>query len=151
MEGQVPYHLASGPSGSSRFPGKAGQSGPEPALSIRRVLIVEDEVFIQLDLEEELVAAGFIVVGAVDTAEAAVVTAGAERPDIVVMDIGLRGARDGVDAALEIWQRFAIRSVFVSGNIDDAFRQRAAAAEPFGFIRKPYLASEVVALLAAKD
>jgi DNA-binding NarL/FixJ family response regulator len=147
----VAYHLNSEPSDSSPPAGKASERAPELAPRIHRVLIVEDEVFIQLDLEEELRSAGFAVVGAVDTAEAAVRIAEAERPDIVVMDIRLRGARDGVDAALEIWQRFAIRSVFASGNIDDALRQRAAVAEPFGFIRKPYLASEVVALLTAKN
>jgi two-component system, response regulator PdtaR len=147
----VPYYLISEPGGPSGRADKAPDSGPKPAGGIHRVLIVEDEVFIQLDLEEELRAAGFTVVGAVDTAEAAVRAADAERPDIVLMDIRLRGARDGVDAALEIWQRFAIRSVFVSGNIDDALRQRAVAAQPFGFIRKPYLASEVVALLTAKN
>ena len=45
--------------------------------------------------------------------------------------------RDGVEAALEIWQRFHIRSVFVSGNIDEAMKQRAAPAQPLGFVSKP--------------
>jgi hypothetical protein len=63
------------------------------------------------------------------------------------MDIRLHGAREGVDAALELWQRFKIRSVFVSGNIDDAVRQRAAPAQPLGFVSNPFIASQVVALL----
>jgi DNA-binding NarL/FixJ family response regulator len=111
------------------------------------VLIVEDELLIALELERELIAAGFEVVGMARTAEEAVNTAERGRPDAVLMDIRLGGARDGVDAALEIWQRFEIRSVFVSGNIDDAMRQRAAAARPLGFVSKPFFASQIVGLL----
>ena len=67
------------------------------------------------------------------------------------MDIRLVGARDGVDAALELWQRFKIRSLFVSGNIDEATRQRAAAAQPLGFVPKPFATRQIVALLGATD
>ena len=45
-------------------------------------------------------------------------------------------------AALEIWRRFKIRSVFVSGNIDDAMKQRAAPAQHLGFVSKPFLAQQ---------
>jgi DNA-binding NarL/FixJ family response regulator len=108
---------------------------------------VEDEVLIALDLRRELTTAGFEVVGVAGSAEDAVNITERERPDAVLMDIRLRGARDGVDAALEIWQRFKIRSVFVSGNIDDAMKQRAAPAQPLGFVSKPFIATQIVALL----
>jgi DNA-binding NarL/FixJ family response regulator len=63
-------------------------------------------------LQDELTAAGFEVVGVAASAEQAVGIAERERPGTVLMDIRLRGARDGVDAALEISQCFKIRSVF---------------------------------------
>jgi CheY-like chemotaxis protein len=113
----------------------------------RRVLIVEDEVLIRLDLERELAAAGFEIVGAAASADEAVGLAEQEEPDAVLMDVRLIGARDGVDAALELWDRFKIRSVFVSGNIDDAMKERAAAAQPLGFVSKPFSTSHIVALL----
>ncbi len=100
-----------------------------------------------LDLQRELTTAGFEVVGMAGSAEQAVCVAERERPEAVLMDIRLCGARDGVDAALELWQLFKIRSVFVSGNIDDAMKQRAAAAQPLGFVSKPCRASQIVALL----
>lgn len=108
---------------------------------------MEDEVLIALHLQHELTAAGFEVVGMAASAEKAVSVAERERPEAVLMDIRLEGARDGVDAAFELWERFEIRSVFVSGNIDDAMKQRAAAAQPLGFVSKPFIASQIVALL----
>lgn len=128
------------------------RASPRPALGkeaqpARRVLIVEDEILIALDLQHELTAAGFEVVGMAASAEKAISVAERERPEAVLMDIRLEGARDGVDAAFELWERFEIRSVFVSGNIDDAMKQRAAAAQPLGFVSKPFIASQIVALL----
>jgi DNA-binding NarL/FixJ family response regulator len=135
-----------GRAGGTRTPQAAsGEEGSaQPA---QRVLIVEDEILIALDLHRELTAAGFEVVCVAASAEEAVSIAQRERPDAVLMDIRLRGARDGVDAALEIWQRFKICSVFASGNIDDAMKQRAAPAQPLGFVSKPFIASQIVALL----
>jgi two-component system, response regulator PdtaR len=114
---------------------------------LRRVLIVEDEVLIAMELERALAAARFEVVGTAASAGEAVARAEEEQPDAVLMDVRLRGARDGVDAALELWDRFKIRSVFVSGSIDDAVKARAAAAQPLGFVPKPFLVSDIVALL----
>jgi DNA-binding NarL/FixJ family response regulator len=138
-----------GPAGrerDTRTP-QAASGEEESAQPAQRVLIVEDEVLIALDLRRELTTAGFEVVGMAGSAEEAVRLAERERPEAVLMDIRLRTARDGVDAALEIWQRFNIRSVFVSGNIDDAMKQRAAPAQPLGFVAKPFSASQIVALL----
>jgi DNA-binding NarL/FixJ family response regulator len=117
----------------------------------RRVLIVEDAVLIVLELERALTAAGFEVVGTAASADEALAVAEQEQPDAVLMDVRLRGARDGVDAALELWERFKIRSVFVSGNIDDAMRARAAAAQPLGFVSKPFRVSDIVALLRSQS
>jgi two-component system, response regulator PdtaR len=146
----VPYHFSSDPDETGRRR-TAPLSGRQPGTAPHRVLIVEDEIFIQLDLERELIAAGFTVVGITDTADDAVRLAARENPDVVLMDVRLRGTRDGVDAALEIWERLGIRSLFISGNIDQALMARAAAAEPLGFVHKPFVGSHVVTLLKATD
>jgi DNA-binding NarL/FixJ family response regulator len=113
----------------------------------RRILIVEDEVFVRLDIERELSAAGFDVVGGVDTAQAAIALADRERPDLVLMDVRIAGPQDGVSAALELWSRFQIRCLFVSANLDAQTRQRAAAAQPWGFVKKPFSGAELLAAI----
>jgi CheY-like chemotaxis protein len=108
------------------------------------VLIVEDDYFVGLDAEEALVAAGFTVVGTAVTAEEAVELAGAERPDLVLMDIRLAGARDGIDAAAEIRRTLGIPSLFATAHSDADTRARGeGAATPLGWLTKPYTHAEV--------
>lgn len=102
-----------------------------------RVLIVEDEFFIALHTQSILRAIGHTIVGTAVSADDAVRIAGQQLPDVVLMDIRLIGARDGVDAAAEINARFSIPSLFVTAHTDPATRQRAAAVRPLGFLEKP--------------
>jgi len=111
----------------------------------RRVLIVEDNYFVAHQCAGALGAAGFEVVGIVATGEEAVVVATAERPSLVLMDIYLAGKRDGIDAAIELLQRFGIRSIFASAFGDTAMRERAERAEPLGWLPKPFSDAKLVA------
>jgi CheY-like chemotaxis protein len=110
-----------------------------------RIVIVEDDAFIRLDLATHLRTAGHSVVGTADSAAGAVSAVERERPDLVLMDVRLVGDRDGVEAATEIWQRFAIRSLFVSANLDADARTKAAAANPVGFLEKPFTRERLLA------
>jgi two-component system, response regulator PdtaR len=114
-----------------------------------RIVVVEDDVFIRLDLTTHLHAAGHTIVGTADSAVAAVRVVERERPDLVLMDVRLIGDRDGIEAATEIWQRFGIRSLFVSANLDAAARAKASAANPVGFLEKPFTPSGLLAAVAA--
>ena len=114
-----------------------------------RIVVVEDDVFIRLDLTTQLRAAGHTVVGTADCAADAVRVVDNERPDLVLMDVRLVGSRDGIEAATEIWQRFAIRSLFVSANLDAAARDKASAANPFGFLEKPFTPRSLLDAVAA--
>jgi DNA-binding NarL/FixJ family response regulator len=113
----------------------------------QRVIIVEDDVFIRFDLMNHLMSAGHAVVGTADSAEEAVRLAERERPDLVLMDVRLVGEGDGIEAATEIWDRFKVRSLFISANLDAAARARAAAANPLGFLEKPFTASGLLAVV----
>ena len=115
------------------------QKGRLPAAdgSALRVLIVEDEFFIALDIQASLTALGHFSVGIAVSFDQALGIAGRERPDIVLMDIRLAGSRDGIEAAQEIFSSFGIRSVFVTANTDPHTRRRAAAVNPVGFLEKP--------------
>jgi CheY-like chemotaxis protein len=65
------------------------------------------------------------------------------------MDVRLIGDKDGIEAAIDIWQRFGIRSLFVSANLDPAARAKAAAANPVGFLEKPFTAHSLLAAVGA--
>ena len=114
---------------------------------IERIVVAEDEVLVRLDVEHQLTEAGFIVVGSAETADEVVRVVEREQPDLIIMDIRLAGPRDGVDAALEIWQRFGIRCLFASGNIDPESRLRACPARPWGFISKPFTLAQLRAAI----
>jgi DNA-binding NarL/FixJ family response regulator len=103
-----------------------------------RILVVEDDYLVSSEMEAELVAAGFDVVGIATSAQEAVHLALSEEPDLVVMDIRLDGHRDGVDAALEIFNATGIRSLFASAHHDPETRRRAEPCQPLGWLNKPY-------------
>jgi DNA-binding NarL/FixJ family response regulator len=104
----------------------------------RRVLIVEDEMFVAMDIELVVQKSGHQVVGFAGTADRAVALADELHPDLVLMDIRLRGERDGIDAAIEIRKRFDIPSLIISAFSDAPTHERAAPARVLGFISKPF-------------
>lgn len=110
---------------------------PSPASS-PRILLVEDDFLVSMEMETGLEEAGYEVAGIAATAEDAVALAAERRPALVVMDIRLAGDRDGVDAALEIYRTLGIRSIFASAHGDARTRARAAEAQPLGWVAKPY-------------
>jgi two-component system, response regulator PdtaR len=114
-----------------------------------RIIIVEDDVFIRLDLMTHLTSAGHTVVGTADSAAEAIRVTGSEHPDLVLMDVRLLGEGDGIEAATEIWRRYAVRSLFVSANLDAGTRARAAAANPVGFLEKPFSPDRLLAAVVA--
>lgn len=113
-----------------------------------RILIVEDESLAAMALEEILGMLGYSVCGIADNAEDAIAAAERERPDIVMMDIRLRGVRDGIEAAAAIRARFGIRAIFMSAFGDPDTRRRAEDCQPFGFVKKPYFPNQLDRVLA---
>lgn len=102
-----------------------------------RVLVVEDNWLVATETEAVLADAGYFVLGIAVTAAEAVSLCELHRPDFVLMDIRLRGRGDGIDAAIEIRDRFDIPSIFVSAHDDPHTLARAEAARPLGWIVKP--------------
>jgi CheY-like chemotaxis protein len=143
-----PLWFAAEPPKGSTAPSQR-EEAPDAKASGLRVLIVEDEFYIALDVEASLGALGHTAVGIAVSADEAVRIAEAERPDVVLMDIRLAGVRDGIDAADEIYARFGIRSLFVTANTDAQTRRRAAAANPIGFLEKPLSLQRLQAALHA--
>jgi CheY-like chemotaxis protein len=111
---------------------------PEP-----RALIVEDEILIAEELRERLSRLGFSVIAAVDSAEEGIAIATRERPDLVLMDIRLKGAKDGVQAAEEIHQHVDVPIVYLTAYSDRQTVDRAKRTEFDGFILKPFQRREL--------
>ena len=115
----------------------------------RRVLVVEDEFFLAVQIEEWLLEDGFEVVDVVHTAEEAIAVAEAERPDLVIMDIRLASETDGIAAALEILDRTGIRCIFATAFADAPTRARGEKARPFAWLRKPVTADALLGAVKA--
>ena len=113
-----------------------------------RVLIVEDDFLIAMQTEVALTAAGFDVVGPATTAEEAVELAREAQPWLAVMDIRLASTRDGIDAARELYEDFAIRCIFATAHDDARTRGRAEPYAPLGWLPKPYTMASLVAVVA---
>ena len=112
-----------------------------------RVLVVEDDFFVAMDLQYELSKAGFDVVGIAVTSEEAIALARKRQPAVAIMDIRLASTRDGIDTAIQLFRDFKIRSIFASAHNDDATRRRADPAHPIGWISKPYAVESILDLL----
>jgi CheY-like chemotaxis protein len=111
---------------------------PEP-----RALIIEDEILIAEELRERLSRLGFSVIAAVDSADEGIAIATRERPDLVLMDIRLKGAKDGVQAAEEIHQHVDVPIVYLTAYSDRQTVDRAKRTEFDGFILKPFQRREL--------
>lgn len=116
-------------------------SGPLP--SGATVLIVEDDYFVGLMLEDAIAGAGHAVLGPVATAEEGLELALAHRPNLVLMDVRLAGELDGVDAAIAL-HRHAIPTIFVTAHSDPDTKQRGEQAAPLGWIEKPFSGAELL-------
>ncbi len=102
-----------------------------------RVVIVEDNWIIAAEIEVTLAEAGYHVIGIAMSAEQAVQLCSADRPDVALMDIRLQGRRDGIDAAIELRDRYDVPSVFLTAHGEPETRRRAEPARPLGWIVKP--------------
>jgi len=136
-------------------PDQAQRQAGNAVHSARRVLVVEDEFFLAVQIEEWLLDNGFEVVDVVHTADEAIAVAETERPDLVIMDIRLARETDGIAAALEILDRTGIRCIFATAYADAATRERGEKARPYGWLRKPFtpdvLLGTVKAALESRD
>ncbi len=103
-----------------------------------RILIVEDEALVARGIQDRLKELGYEVPAVVDSGPAAVEKAGELRPDLVLMDIGLKGEMDGIQAADQIRDRFDIPVIYLTAYSDDETLKRARVSQPFGYLVKPF-------------
>lgn len=112
----------------------AEQDDPAPP----SILLVEDEGIVAQDLKETLTRLGYRVTGIASEGAQAVKMAQELQPELVVMDVSLRGELDGIQAARLIQERSQIPVIFLTGHSDPATLQRAVLTGPLGYILKPF-------------
>lgn len=103
-----------------------------------KILIVEDEVIVARDIEDMVKAQGYDALAIAYSGEAAIKKAEELKPDLVLMDILLKGEMDGIEAAEQIYNRFHIPIVYLTAYAEDKTIERAKLTEPFGYLLKPF-------------
>lgn len=112
-----------------------------------KILVVDDEAIITMQLEERLSVMGYTVVGMAASGEDGVDKARRIRPDLVLMDIVMPGKMNGIEAAAIITKELDIPVVFVTAYADDSIIEQAKSARPYGYIVKPFNELEVKAAI----
>ena len=108
-----------------------------------KILIVEDERIIAIDLQRRLENFGYRVTGVAATGPQAIDSVENDPPDIILMDIMLSGDMDGIDTAEIVKERFEIPVMFLTAYSDEKTLQRAKHVEPLGYILKPFKEKEL--------
>lgn len=118
-------------------------------MSPDRVLIVEDERLLAEELSDRLARLGLEPIGVADTHDTAVATALRTAPDLVLMDVRLKGAGDGIEAATAIRAALPeVAIIFLTAHSDDQSLDRARQADPIGYLYKPFDERQLRATLA---
>lgn len=108
-----------------------------------KILVVENESIVALDISNRLKRQGHHVLGLLAFGEDAVEQVATLRPDLILMDIRLQGELDGIDAAQQIRSRFDIPLIFLTAYSDNLTLARAEKAQPRAYLTKPFEESEL--------
>ncbi len=103
-----------------------------------RILVVEDEKIVAADLQQRLRSFGYVVVGIASTGQAAIQATHELCPELILMDITLKGDMDGIQTAETIRKDQDIPVVYVTAHADSKTLERAKITSPFGYILKPF-------------
>jgi len=107
-------------------------------MSKTNILIVEDESIVAKDIQHSLKKLGYTVVGICSNGDDAIKTAEEMSPDLVLMDIMLKGDMSGIEAADQIRQRMNIPVIYLTAYADESTLNKAKVTEPYGYIIKPF-------------
>ncbi len=109
-----------------------------------RILVVEDERLVAVDIKHRLQRLGYSVIRVVSDGAGAISATRELSPGLVLMDIGLQGSMDGIEAANQIGKLRDVPIIFVTANADDEVLQRALKGNAVGYVLKPFRDRELV-------
>jgi len=104
-----------------------------------QIIIAEDEHIIALDIQNILKKLGYFVSAIVSSGEESIKLASSLLPDLILMDIKLRGKLDGISAAEQIYRRFSIPIIFISAYGEDSMHANIDDNNAYEYIKKPFL------------
>lgn len=103
-----------------------------------RILVVEDELIVAMNIESKLQELGYEVIDVVDNGKDAIDRALETKPDLILMDIVLKGEMDGIEVVRRINSTMDVPVIYLTAYSDDEVIQRAKRTEPYGYILKPF-------------
>ena len=103
-----------------------------------KILIVEDEIIVATDLKQRLENLGYNIVGITAKGRDAIKITGETNPDLILMDIMLKGGLDGIETAQKIRNVYNIPFIYLTGSTDNTILERAETTKPIGYIIKPF-------------
>ena len=112
-----------------------------------KLLIVEDEPIVALDLQQEVEELGFEVIGLAESADEALLAVEETRPDLALMDVRIVGSMDGIQTARLLRDAYEVPVIFLTSYSDDETISRAAREMPYGYLTKPFQSRELKATL----
>jgi two-component system, LuxR family, sensor kinase FixL len=137
---------------SRRITGSSSVSNEHRSFTGRHILVAEDDGMIAEAICERLTDAGYEVVARCETGSSAVETALALRPDLILMDVRLKGDFDGIRASELINEKTRVPVVYLTGDSDQKTLHRAKAASAYGYVLKPFhIRNLIVAIEVAID
>ncbi|QDZ39227.1 response regulator [Euhalothece natronophila Z-M001] len=116
-------------------------------MSTYKILIVEDEAVVSLDINRRLEKMGYEVVGRVASGEEAIELVKTNPPNLVLMDINLQGEIDGIDTATQLYQEYNLPVIYLTAYAGDSTLERAKESKPYGYILKPFKERELHAAI----
>jgi PAS domain S-box-containing protein len=114
---------------------------------MKKILIIEDEIIIGLDISSKLKRHGFKVTGEASSPEEAMDSILQEEPELIIMDINLKSEKDGIDLAADINKKHKIPIIFLTSYSDKSTLSRAMDTEPYGYVIKPYTIETLIATI----
>ena len=102
------------------------------------ILVVEDESIVSKDIQNSLKKLGYNIVGATATGEEAIALAEETKPEIILMDIMLKGEMSGIEAAIKIKEKLSIPIIYLTAYADESTLNKAKITEPYAYILKPF-------------
>ena len=116
-------------------------------MSAYKILIVEDEAVVSLDITRRLEKMDYEVIGRVASGEEALELVQTNPPNLVLMDINLQGEIDGIDTATQLYQNHNIPVIYLTAYAGNSTLERAKESKPYGYILKPFKERELHAAI----
>ena len=107
-------------------------------MGVTNIVVVEDESIVSKDIQQSLKKLGYKVVGAASSGEKAIELVDEFKPDLVLMDIMLKGQMSGIEAAGVIKEKHSIPVIYLTAYADENTLSKAKVTEPYGYIIKPF-------------